>query len=40
MGDKSPEIAGLLNQIDADCKLHYQRVRAMMANTDPLSPTA
>ena len=37
---KSPEIASLLNQIDADCHLHYHRVRALMANTDPLSPTA
>jgi len=36
--DKSPEIARLLNQIDDDCKKHWVRIRAMLANSDPLSP--
>jgi rubrerythrin len=34
---KSPEIARLLNQIDRDCKSHWLRIRAMLADTDPLS---
>src|SRR5690349_3023188 len=34
----SPNIACLLNQIDEDCKRHWLRIRAMLANSDPLSP--
>jgi rubrerythrin len=36
--DKSPEISRLLNQIDEDCKRHWLRIRAMLADSDPLSP--
>ena len=35
---KSPEIARLLSQIDKDCKRHWVRIRAMLADSDPLSP--
>jgi rubrerythrin len=35
---KSPEIARLLNHIDEDCKRHWLRIRAMLAESDPLSP--
>lgn len=34
---RSPEIARLLNQIDEDCKSHWLRIRAMLADADPLS---
>ncbi len=35
---KSPEVARLLNHIDGDCKRHWRRIRAMLAESDPLSP--
>jgi rubrerythrin len=35
---KSPEIAAILKHIDADCKGHWLRLRAMLADSDPLSP--
>lgn len=35
---KSPEVACLLNHIDEDCKRHWLRIRAMLADSDPLSP--
>lgn len=35
---KSPHIAALLKHIDADCESHWVRVRAMLAESDPLSP--
>jgi len=34
----APEIARLLNRIDKDCKRHWLRIRAMLADSDPLSP--
>lgn len=38
MRGKSPHIAALLKQIDADCGRHWLRIRAMLAESDPLSP--
>jgi len=35
---KSSEIARLLHRIDEDCKNHRLHIRAMLADTDPLSP--
>ncbi|HEX7230285.1 MAG TPA: ferritin-like domain-containing protein [Candidatus Binatia bacterium] len=34
---KLPEIVRLLNQIDGDCKSHQRRIRAMLADVNPLS---
>jgi rubrerythrin len=34
---KSSEIARLLNHIDEGCKKHWLRIRAMLADSDPLS---
>ena len=38
MADKFPEVACLLHKIDEDCKRHYAQLRAMLADSDPLSP--
>ena len=35
---RSPEIACLLKQINGDCRNHWLRIRAMLADADPLSP--
>ena len=34
---KLPEIVRLLKQIDRDCKSHQRRIRAMLADVNPLS---
>ncbi len=34
---RAPEIARVLERIDEDCKKHWLRLRAMLADSDPLS---